>query len=536
MVKGIVGFLSALSTQGGKGLDTLVIDERYVVLMLFKAAAGEKSGGCRVKKLVLSLGCPRGEDQLARILYSGLVVGVEELSLGNSASGWRSVLKALGQGACPDLVRLSVKGSREDGCQGLASALRSGYCHKLQELTLLLREGYPLMVFAAIREGSCPNLTKINLGKKSLHPADAHGLGALLSSSACPKLSALLLGGMELSTAGAVRVVEALLGRNFSDLTCLRFGSVSGRSEPALGALARVLSSGIYSHLQELHLGSESPWTVGDSNGDSTTIQGLTWILDAVGAGFCQELRYLGINSAAPMDNVRARMLGQVLQNGACPLLEDLDLGRNGNLNGEGFATVMHAVNQGACPRLRRINLHSTSIRSKGAAALVEALTRGSLRHLQHLDLTHTGIGDESTRNILQALANCCRDLRKIALIGTGASSQALAAFHQALKDRVWVRLENVNLCYDDETVAGDLVSALAVTGVGTSLRHMELQWRVYQGVVVQRLADTFRQGACPDLRELVFYQIGSYPRFEEFFNILCGSLAGRARVKAEYV
>ena len=81
---------------------------------------------------------------------------------------------------------------------------------------------------------------------------------------------------------------------------------------------------------------------------------------------------------------------------------------------------------------------------------------------------------------------------------------------------------------YIDEVVAGDLVSALAATGLGTSLRRMEIVWRFNDGVMAQRLADIFYQGACPALRELKFTvqhrRSGDTKTLEE-------SLAGRARV-----
>ena len=114
-----------------------------------------------------------------------------------------------------------------------------------------------------------------------------------------------------------------------------------------------------------------------------------------------------------------------------------------------------------------------------------------------------------------------------------GASSQALSAFHEALGANAWPRLEEVKVDYNDEEMAGDLVSTLAVTGVGTFLRHMELKWPVNQGVVVQRLADIFHQGACPALRVMSFFAKDDHPRFtgSKPAEGLKSSLAGRARV-----
>ena len=218
-------------------------------------------------------------------------------------------------------------------------------------------------------------------------------------------------------------------------------------------------------------------------DGDGDVGLGLTRTLEAVGAGYCRNLRHLGIVGAVAMDDNHARMLGQVLRDGACPLLEDLDLGLNDNLTGEGLAHVMDAVEHGACSHLKNINLQSTRIGSLGASAVVNALISGSLSHLQSLNLNRTVVGDGPTKGILQALATSCHDLRKIDLTGMGASSQALGAFNEALGGNAWPRLEEIKVFYHDEGMASDLVSILATTGVGTCLRHMEVKWRVNQGV-----------------------------------------------------
>ena len=223
------------------------------------------------------------------------------------------------------------------------------------------------------------------------------------------------------------------------------------------------------------------------------------------------------------------------------PHLEVLDLGHNSFLTDEGLAHVMDAVEHKACPHLKSINLQDSNIEPTRIAFLVHALTSGSLGHLQYLDLTGTKIGDGPTRGILQTLAGFCPDIRRIDLTNCykGVSSQALAAFHEALAARAWPNLEEIKLCYDDEEMAGDLLSTLAVTGVGTSLRHVDLQWRFHEGVMVQRLVDIFYQGACPALRLFSFHTRSLYlnddPGGSELSKRLKGSLAGRARVHTYY-
>jgi len=155
------------------------------------------------------------------------------------------------------------------------------------------------------------------------------------------------------------------------------------------------------------------------------------------------------------------------------------------------------------------------------------------LSHLKSLDLTYTYIGDELTKDIVQALASSCHDLRKIDLTGMGGSSHAIAAsFHEALTSNTWPRLEVIKVIYWTEGMAGDLVSILAATGVGTSLRHIEVGWPFYDGLEVQLLADTFHKGACmPGTAEVLRLHITS-KYFGWVSKGLDDSLAGRASVE----
>ena len=75
---------------------------------------------------------------------------------------------------------------------------------------------------------------------------------------------------------------------------------------------------------------------------------GLVWILEAVGAGYCLELRHLGITTGIVMVAGHAEILGQILRDGARPLLEELNLRHNSRLAHDGLAHVMDAVELGA--------------------------------------------------------------------------------------------------------------------------------------------------------------------------------------------
>ena len=121
-----------------------------------------------------------------------------------------------------------------DECEALARGLRSGGLHKLQELIVLCR--FPSgkhglrLIFGALQDGSCPNLTKIDLGGTPTNFRDEIlALADLLRSRACPQLKDLLLRKINVDTGGLVAVLEALLDGNYSHLTRLQLGRCAER-------------------------------------------------------------------------------------------------------------------------------------------------------------------------------------------------------------------------------------------------------------------------------------------------------------------
>ena len=160
-------------------------------------------------------------------------------------------------------------------------------------------------------------------------------------------------------------MMDALLDGNYSGLTHLRFGRIDSGSNLALVALARVLSSGKCPHLEELRMGSwAGPNHIEDYEDDDVDLS-LRLILEAIGAGCCRQLRRLGIVDA-PVDTNHARMLGQALRDGACPLLEDLDLNYSNELSGRGLVHVFDALEYGACPHLKTIKVESIHLGPRG--------------------------------------------------------------------------------------------------------------------------------------------------------------------------
>ena len=339
-----------------------MIGDNYGLELL--EAAVTRDSRCHVKKLRLEreMRTSLDEEIISSILIAGTISGIEELQLDAFEVDRRPVFakhdidlrpafRALGQGVCPDLRRLSVKSAERDLCVELAGALRSGHCCRLQELKFWggsKRMPSFEMIFEALQEGSCPNLTKIDFDTMRISHFDILALANLLRSRACPQLKSLVSSGMDLDKERVVDVIDALLRGSYSDLTHLRFGRLDRDSSPAVMALAGLLSSGRYSHLEVLCLGHPGSFIEEydddeqeEDNGDHPS---LTRILEAVGAGHCRKLRHLGIDGEIEMDTDHVRMLGQVLRDGACPLLEELDLGGNRKLTGEGLAYLMDSV------------------------------------------------------------------------------------------------------------------------------------------------------------------------------------------------
>ena len=133
---------------------------------------------------------------------SGAVRGTEELVLDVGLSDLRPAFRALGQGVCPNLLRFFVRKPDMAEYAELAATLRSGHCRSWQELGLIDTEEVSSanlrVVFQALQEGSCPNLTKIDLDTIWIFQDETKALANLLRSCACPQLKSLLLSEMDL--------------------------------------------------------------------------------------------------------------------------------------------------------------------------------------------------------------------------------------------------------------------------------------------------------------------------------------------------
>lgn len=105
--------------------------------------------------------------------------------------------------------------------------------------------------------------------------------------------------------------------------------------------------------------------------------------------------------------------LGQALGAGALPNLSILRLVENPHLGGDGVVAIMQGLEQGKCPLLEEIELCNTRFGSIGVDAIVHAVGSGALKSLKKMDLG--SVGKEQIEAINGAReAGGCPDLRII--------------------------------------------------------------------------------------------------------------------------
>jgi len=184
------------------GIRHLGLAHRSLVTNVLERLATQ---GCLDRLSTLDLGSIELLDEdipaIRRVLTKGFMSGLEGLKirgrlLSFTALGVSELMRALGEGSCPNLRRLYLAGSRgpNGSSSAIAAALKSGHCSRLQELHLssvTLRGGEAI----AHALHFLPNLLVLALSDCALDSEGGIALASALESGACPLLEEFILSG-----------------------------------------------------------------------------------------------------------------------------------------------------------------------------------------------------------------------------------------------------------------------------------------------------------------------------------------------------
>lgn len=190
----------------------------------------------------------------------------------------------------------------------------------------------------------------------------------------------------------------------------------------------------------------------------------------------CPQLRSLTL-PACQVGHVGISSLAAALHRGSCPRLEVLNLSQNRLVGDDGVVPLAQALEASSCPLLYRLELHAVDMGPAGGQALARAISP-SCKQLQHLDLSgNDQMGDTVVGAVVQALTVApCQHLRYLNLCETAMGSVAADALLDALRKRVWPRLDHLDIasnCDIPGPAMGDIISALGHPGAYAHLKHL---------------------------------------------------------------
>jgi len=167
-------------------LDYLRVDASKAAMLLPVLNRLASMGGCKVKHLdfkqEIVFATKEDDEAVYHLLHSSCFHGTEMLSCG------RSGMSAVAEGKYLGLTKLSIyfnlrtnnnwsgtAEADEELAASLALALRSGHLKLLRELDLSpWSQGNVVVIGEALRDGSCPLLTKFSILPTLLLPLIAH--------------------------------------------------------------------------------------------------------------------------------------------------------------------------------------------------------------------------------------------------------------------------------------------------------------------------------------------------------------------------
>ena len=517
-------------------ISPLVLEMRRAISRLLS----EQQGGLRY----LQIGDLTDEETAwlrAGELKTGSLHSLEVLNISNSRialKGLRDILESIVQGACPNLRHLNLSrccwNHWKDGAGiAVAHALMSGNCRMLQELNLSsnhLAMGGFAPIADALGKGACPDLRCLNLSICSLSPDDGQLLSAILETGALARLESLDLSrNYRMGDTGLIPIWKSIGCGSCPSIKQLGLVAI-GLTTASCMSLALALSQEGCHQLQWLDLYR----TMTDGSGS-------LHILEALKQGACPDLRYLNLGvicGGGKLYPDHGRVLAAALAKGSFAMLEELVLSGNESLGDDGMLPVIKALEVGALPHMKRLELSAVGMGSIGATALAEAVECGSLAELQELSLNRNqAIGDDAMVKLLLALSSGnCQDLRLLSAWNAGMGEEAGHALVDALKRDAWPRLHTLSV--RTASLGGEWLCCLASVlkdRAGLSLERIRLSC-VVTAEGFHELSRAFRQGACPMLKYFSVMAVVAEHVDDFYLEELKKSLEGRAGVSLEQV
>lgn len=321
---------------------------------------------------------------LADTIGSGSLPCLETLELmwdSDEGDSVVAVMESLRTGVCANLRVLALNSALgRQGGEAVARALSSGQRHYLQELCLTElpmddHVGGGQGILLAIKQGACPNLLKLTLSYCGrMGQQFCRFLFAAIQCGALTKLESLGLPSCPLGDAGIGQIAEALATGGCRQLQHLDLSDTAMEFRGA-HSLAHALASGSISHLKtcDIHetrvgdramamiieaLAARCPnlESLGAENTGMSRGAGEA-LCEAWSKGVFRSLRSVVISRNVEIgDAIVGRRLAEILKGGGGARLEVLDIGGCG-MEREGAWKLAGVLASGVCPRLERLRV-----------------------------------------------------------------------------------------------------------------------------------------------------------------------------------
>ena len=447
---------AALSDTIVKGkfpnLQELIIDPPFKSPSSFhrivQALQGEKCPNLMCIKVHRCNLDPSCGQALGGVLVSGGCRQLRRLDLSYNRrlgdAGMVPIIAALRNGSCLDLTHLIIPnvGLGDTGATALGGALSSGFLPCLQWLDISgsdcgTGEGLTVM-FQGLASCLCLDVRYLNLESVGMRGSDGLVLGRALRDGACPNLEVLSLVRNPLDGEAVASIIDGMQAGGYRNLKRLYLAD-TGKGRDTATALTRALSKGLKCpDLDGLVI--ESPLTTASS---------FIPIAEALLTTSHPCLTKIHLSDCG-LDSGCGKALGHALLSGSCIQLRHLDISHNSGLQDEGLLSIMKGLQAGCCPVLKSLTLADVGMGEAAATALGNVIVSGLLPYLTWLDIHESQCGKGLTR-ILQGLEQgCCPQLCHLDLESTMMDLEHALLLGEILEAGRCPEISNVKLANND--------------------------------------------------------------------------------------